>query len=77
MNVTFSQVITITMTNFDVSRILVDISSWDIMYAQLFEKLGLNRENLSSDKESACKPLMEWSHVLGFDPIYKFVGYFY
>lgn len=43
-----SHVITSTLTNFDVSKIFIDRgSSYDIIYAELFEKLGSNKENLS------------------------------
>lgn len=45
------------MLNFDMLRIFIDEeSSCDIMYIELFEKLGLKRESLSiykgSDKQS-------------------------
>lgn len=47
-NEIFSLVIMETMDNFDVSRILIDEgSSCDIIYVELFKKLGLKKEKMS------------------------------
>lgn len=43
----FPLVIIATIANFYMSRILINKeSSWDIMYVELFEKIGLKREKL-------------------------------
>lgn len=45
LNENFSLVTIVTISYFDVSRVLIDGgSSCDIMYADLFEKIGLNKE---------------------------------
>ncbi|MCI34677.1 hypothetical protein A2U01_0055897, partial [Trifolium medium] len=48
-NEIFPLIVIAAMAHHDVSRILIDQgSSCDVMYQELFEKLGLKRENLNS-----------------------------
>lgn len=47
------------MTNFDVYRILIDMGSlWEIMYAELFENLGLKHNSCVHMKDPTDWPSM-------------------
>lgn len=64
------------MLNFGMLRIFIDDeSSCDIMYAKLFEKLGLKRESLSiyrgSDKQSFNDTI---AHPYGYIEVIVTVG---
>lgn len=60
-------VITTTMANFDVLRILIDKEGLcNIMYADLFEKLGLRKENMSPYIGSHIQYFNDNDQSLGF-----------
>lgn len=53
LNDIFPLVISATIIHFDLSKILIDRdNSCDIMYSELFKKMGLRKENLWSHEGS-------------------------
>lgn len=75
-NYFFPLVITATISDFDVSQILIDGgNSCDIIYSELFEKIGLNKENSRTNEGSDLKAFNNiTTHPWGYIELMIIVG---